>query len=216
MVLRIEIAERDRQHAVALDETIAEQGRAKLVTLFPSAERQRRDIDLLAHGADMDFGRSLLPPGQEGRAPDDDRQADIAPRQLLRKMQRPEGPMRTDDDRQTVDQMGHGGVHHHPVAVDGQRDHHRFGMVDGFLAIPGNADRHRCLDIARGLQQFPGRQSPGAASRRRPQHRLMAGLCQIRGHAIRDCPGSKNADPHDSLPCNAFERMKPLCRRHSR
>src|SRR5207245_10108629 len=88
MVLGIEVAERNRKQTVALDETISEQGRAEFEPMVHHIERQGRNIELLANAGNMDFCWSGLAASHQRSAPDDDRQANLALRQLLGDIQR--------------------------------------------------------------------------------------------------------------------------------
>ena len=63
MVLRIEIAQGDRQQAVAADEVVAEERLAERFAVVDRARRNRRHVDPLAHRRDVDFGRALLATG---------------------------------------------------------------------------------------------------------------------------------------------------------
>jgi hypothetical protein len=98
MVLRVEIAERDRHQAAAIDETVAEQRLAERQAMGAVRGRHGRQIDLLAHGIDVDLGRALLPAGHDGGAPGDDRRRQAASGQRAAEIKRAERSMRADDD----------------------------------------------------------------------------------------------------------------------
>ena len=62
MILRVEVAEGDREQAVALHEVVAEERVAEGMAGVDGASGTVAMIDALAHRRDVDLGRALLAP----------------------------------------------------------------------------------------------------------------------------------------------------------
>ena len=196
MVLRIEIAESDRQQPVTRHEAVAEQRTADLDAPAGRGFRQDRDVEAGANGADVHRIGSGLPPGGDGRAEGRDRCGDAPLAQQSRQIEGRQRHMGAEHHHLLAAQKRRRGVEHVAMSVARHRHHHSLRARQRIGTACGDARMKAADDGAARHQRRTRGKRRGAPAGGRPQGDVVPIAAQQSGVPKGDRASSKDGNLH--------------------